>query len=89
MWLNVARVVFLSSCILLAPLLRPARKVERGTVPAPGRRQNRDSDRTGSFLQRCGVQATEKVSRNTWSFLLGSTINTSSHFTVYKIFLVI
>ena len=67
MWLNVARVVFLSSCILLAPLLRPARKVERGTVPAPGRRQNRDSDRKGSFLQRSylmsGYRLLRKYSR--------------------------
>jgi hypothetical protein len=50
MWLNVASVLLLSSCILLAPLLSSSRKVEKDTGPAPGRRQSWDRERKGSFL---------------------------------------
>ena len=39
-----------SCCILLAALVRAARKVGRGTGPAPGGGQYRDRARNGSFL---------------------------------------
>jgi hypothetical protein len=39
-----------SCCILFAALVRAARKVWRGTGPAPGGGQYRDRARNGSFL---------------------------------------
>ncbi len=39
-----------SCCILVAALVRAARKVGRGTGPAPGGGQYRDRARNGSFL---------------------------------------
>jgi hypothetical protein len=47
------------ACILVAPLLRAARKVASGTGAAPRPGQNRDKERKGSFLhnRRYGLPA--------------------------------